>query len=61
MPDITMCENKECPLKDKCFRYTATPSEHIQSYSYFKPTIVDGKATCDWFWDNKSMKQPKVK
>ena len=53
MPDISMCTNGECPLKQKCFRYTAKPIEHRQSYSMFKPTVVDGEITCEWFWDNK--------
>ena len=54
MPDITMCENEKCPFKEECFRYTAKPSEHRQSYSMFEPTIVDGKITCEWFLDNKN-------
>ena len=32
MPDITMCEGKDCPLKETCYRYTAKPSEYLQSY-----------------------------
>ena len=27
MPDISMCNNKECQSKDDCYRFTATPSE----------------------------------
>jgi hypothetical protein len=27
MPDISMCTNEECPLKESCYRYNATPSE----------------------------------
>lgn len=26
MPDITMCQNKECPQKEKCLRFMAKPS-----------------------------------
>lgn len=55
MPDIAMCENEKCPLKQDCFRYTATPSEHRQSYADFEPTVKDGKVLCDWFWDNKKL------
>ena len=47
MPDISKCENEECPLKKKCYRYTATPSPGLQSYSYFKPD-KDGK--CEAYW-----------
>jgi len=32
MPDIAMCEGKDCPIKEACYRYTATPSEYRQSY-----------------------------
>jgi hypothetical protein len=27
MADITMCEWTNCPMKDKCYRYTAPKSE----------------------------------
>jgi hypothetical protein len=32
MPDITMCEGVDCPLKNDCYRFTASPSEFRQSY-----------------------------
>jgi hypothetical protein len=35
MPDISMCQNKECNMKESCYRYTAKPSEQWQSYSEF--------------------------
>ncbi len=25
MADITMCQNQECPINSKCYRYTAKP------------------------------------
>lgn len=37
MPDITMCSSKNCPLKDKCYRSTATASKY-QSWSNFEYT-----------------------
>lgn len=46
MPDITMCEGKECPAKDQCYRYTAKPSLY-QSY-FAKVPYKDGK--CDNYW-----------
>lgn len=61
MPDISMCRNEECPLKLKCYRYTAIPSEFMQSYTSFKPIIVDKSVKCSAFWSNKNMKQPKNK
>lgn len=48
MPDITMCVNKDCPLRMKCYRFTAVPTPYWQSYTDFKP--VNGK--CNGFQDN---------
>ena len=53
MPDITMCTNEECPMKHKCYRYTAKPSEYSQSYGIFKPKKVSGVLVCERFIDNK--------
>ena len=57
MPDITMCtgSNKEmiCPLKDSCYRYTATPTKDRQSY-FSKLPVLNRVYGCDYFWDNKS-------
>ena len=50
-PDISKCENEECPLKEKCYRYTSKPSEYRQTYSEFKyDEITKG---CDYFWSNE--------
>ena len=32
MADIAMCKGEGCLLRDKCYRHTATPGEHWQSY-----------------------------
>jgi hypothetical protein len=37
MPDITMCQNKLCPSKDTCYRFTATPDKYLQAWADFKP------------------------
>lgn len=42
MPDITMCANKLCNKKEKCYRFMAEPSEY-QSYAMFES---DG---CEFF------------
>jgi hypothetical protein len=34
MADITICTAKECPKKENCYRYYATPDEQ-QSYADF--------------------------
>jgi superfamily I DNA and RNA helicase len=47
MPDITMCPGTNCPQKEKCYRYTAKPCEHWQSYFIDSP-IKDGK--CEMYW-----------
>ena len=54
MPDITMCVNKTCPVRGKCYRYMAIPSSHNrQSYAMFKP---DDTGECEAFWT-----KPRVK
>jgi hypothetical protein len=35
MPDISLCQNKKCKVREHCRRFTATPSEHRQSYCSF--------------------------
>lgn len=35
MPDISLCQNHECPKKDKCHRYLAKPCEY-QYYGLFE-------------------------
>lgn len=51
MSNISKCENKECPSKEKCYRFTATPNKHRQSYGRFM--YEEGKDKCEYFWDNK--------
>jgi len=46
MPDITMCPGTGCPHKEKCYRFTAKPSDY-QSY-FMTPPIKEGK--CDMYW-----------
>lgn len=48
MPDIAMCEGTGCPHKEGCYRYTATPSEFMQSYFMTPPIDENGK--CDHYW-----------
>jgi len=47
MPDITMCPGTNCPQREKCYRFTARPSEYMQSY-FMEAPIKDGK--CDMYW-----------
>lgn len=50
MPDITMCEGTDCPVKEKCHRFTAKPDEY-QAYFVDAPgETKDGKFTCNMYW-----------
>jgi len=56
VPDISMCQGDECPLKEKCYRYLAKPNEY-QSYFVTPPYKDDG--SCDHLWDlSKSKENP---
>lgn len=72
MPDIAKCEGTGCPVKEKCYRFTAKDSEFRQSY-FIEPPYKDGK--CDHYWgenaqdiwnqtedniDNKTFKQKNL-
>ena len=54
MPDIAMCKGGRCPQKDKCYRFTATPSEYRQSYFTEAPFKMDG---CPYFMRDESIKK----
>lgn len=47
MPDITMCNNETCTLKERCYRHTAIPDDYWQSWAFFEQN-EDG--TCDNFY-----------
>jgi len=47
MADIAMCQGGDCPLKEKCYRYTAPVSKHWQSY-YMDIPYKDG--ICEYYW-----------
>ena len=46
MPDISMCENKECSLSDNCWRFNAPPDRVAQSYSDFQQ---DDEGNCEYY------------
>ena len=50
--DITKCYNKECPLRDTCFRFLAEDSLY-QSYADFK------QEDCDHYWPVKDQEELK--
>ncbi len=48
MPDISMCMNKECKKRKKCYRFMAIPCEY-QSYATFK--CKKSTINCDHFME----------
>jgi hypothetical protein len=46
MPDLTLCLNVDCPLKEICERAKDFGPSPYQSYSYFNP---DNKEKCEDF------------
>lgn len=42
MPDIEMCQNKTCPIRQTCYRHEATPSLR-QSYGEYTPVVREGR------------------
>ena len=49
MADISMCQNKECPSKETCYRFTAVVSQYGQSYAKFSQ---DENGYCEGFTHN---------
>lgn len=54
MADITACEGKDCPFKDKCYRYTCPKNPYRQSYFVEIPFDKD-KADCKYFSPNSKV------
>ncbi len=50
MSDISKCSGTNCPLKNSCYRYTASSNSHWQSYLTEVP-YKDGK--CELYWNIK--------
>lgn len=48
MADISKCSGKDCPLKTKCYRYTAPSNEDRQAY--IREQYREGN--CEYFWNN---------
>ena len=62
MPDISMChgenEKIECPVRNRCHRFTATPSKPNQDYIGFP---MDFEGRCGQFWSVERPSQIKEK
>lgn len=50
-----MCWGENCPIKETCYRFTATPSKWMQSYFVDAPIKEDN--TCEHFME--IWKKPK--
>jgi hypothetical protein len=57
MPDITMCNGKNCDLLLTCYRYTAKPNEYRQSYFTESP-IENGE--CEHYWEDPKERAKKL-
>jgi len=53
MPDISMCDNQVCTLKETCYRFKAKPCEFMQTYGVFKQ---EKDNTCEYYWEIKKEK-----
>lgn len=52
MSDIAMCKNEDCPFRNNCYRFCATPSVN-QCYGLFAPRdAISGLKECYYFWEN---------
>lgn len=54
MPDISMCkgltEERVCPMREKCYRYTAKPTPYYQAWFVTAPVkFIHGSASCEGF------------
>jgi hypothetical protein len=53
MPDISMCDNNDCPSRLGCYRFMAEPNPYRQAYMEFK---FDERGKCDHFAPNWTSK-----
>lgn len=60
MPDISMCSSKHCPMKDKCYRSTATASKY-QSWSNFEYACNENNGYEDFILDRRMEKRKEIK
>jgi hypothetical protein len=53
--DITKCYGEGCPVRNNCYRFTASANEMWQSYFAEPPgKTEDGKFVCEMYWGEKS-------
>jgi hypothetical protein len=49
MPDIAMCKDNLCPIRERCFRFRAKPSEPFQWYD--RNLRYGEKTGCNKYWE----------
>lgn len=59
MPDISMCNSDNCPMKDKCYRSTATASKY-QSWSNFEYTCNENSGYADFILNKRMGKERRI-
>jgi len=55
MVDITMCEGKNCPMRENCYRYKARPGKWQSQFN--GPNQLKSDGTCDLYWPMKEENQ----
>ena len=55
-----MCSSDNCPMKDKCYRSTATASKY-QSWSNFEYTCNENSGYADFILDKRMEKRKENK
>ena len=53
MVDIAMCFDNNCPSRNCCYRFVATPNPFWQTYSSFYRYAEDDKCRDFWPMENK--------
>lgn len=60
MANTSMCLGTDCPVKDRCYRFTAPKSEKYQDYLKSVPfRRENGKIECDLFIRDRRPKPVK--
>ncbi len=54
MADITMCNGLDCPVKEECKRFTATPDARQVRFSEMPCKIENAKFYCQYYWGTNS-------
>lgn len=58
--DITKCSGENCPIKEKCYRFTTQSNEFRQSYfveipGKWQDDVLNKKVwECEMFWGERS-------